>query len=89
MVVLLILLGVGGAGIWYWHMRELSKDAIELVLYGNVDVRQVELAINGTQRIAELFVEEGDRVQKGDLLAKLGTERLEYAVARATAQVER
>ena len=65
-----------------------NQDANELVVYGNVDVRQVELAINGNERIALLQVKEGDRIKKGQLLAKLETERLEYAVDRAKAQVE-
>jgi HlyD family secretion protein len=78
----------GAAAFWYLKVRPQEHDPNELIVYGNVDVRQVELAINGNERIAELLVEEGDRVSKGQLLAKLQTERLEYAVARANALVE-
>lgn len=82
-------LAIAGVAIfWYFKIRPHELRPDELIVYGNVDVRQVELAINGTERIAELLVEEGDRVSKGQLLAKLQTERLEYAVARAKALVE-
>jgi len=33
----------------------------ELLLYGNVDIRQVEPAFNDTKRVTDLLVEEGDR----------------------------
>jgi len=88
LAILACLLGAGAYGIWYWQQQQNDRDASELVVYGNVDVREVELAINGNERIGELLVEEGDRITKGDLLAKLETERFEYAVERAKAIVE-
>jgi len=87
-ILVVCLVGGAGFGIWYWQNQQNDRDAHELTVFGNVDVRQVELAINGNERIGELHVEEGDRITKGELLAKLETERLEYAVARAKAIVE-
>ncbi len=72
-IVVVGLLGTVGTGAWYWRTQQDSPDITELVVFGNVDVRQVELAINGSERIAELSVEEGDRIKKGQLLAKLET----------------
>ncbi|HEY8351349.1 MAG TPA: biotin/lipoyl-binding protein, partial [Sphingomonadales bacterium] len=43
----------------------------ELVLYGNVDIRQVELGFRVGGRIAEMRFEEGDRVTAGAVLARL------------------
>ncbi|WDQ16410.1 efflux RND transporter periplasmic adaptor subunit [Rhodopirellula sp. P2] len=82
-----VLVGIA-VGYWYWRSQQNLQESSELVLYSNVDVRQVELAINGNERIAELKVEEGDRVTTGQLLAKLNTERLEHSVARAQAIVD-
>jgi membrane fusion protein YbhG len=62
--------------------------ANELVLYGNVDIRQVALAFNGNERIADMLVQEGDKVKKGQLLATLDTLRLSHEVAQAAAQVK-
>jgi len=85
-VLLLISSAVGGG--WYWKTHQKQTDSNELTLFGNVDVRQVELAINGNERIAILHAEEGDRIKKGQLLAKLETERLEAIVDRARAMLE-
>jgi len=86
-ILVLVILGAIGVGFWLWGTNRQTEPADALVLYGNVDIRQVELAFNDTERIAELRVEEGDRVKKGLLLAKLETERFELAVARDEAQV--
>jgi len=78
-----------GAGIatllgWYWtHPRQAANT---LNLYGNVDLRQADLAFNGNERIAAVLVQEGDRVHKGEVLARLDTSRLDPQVAQAQAQ---
>ena len=59
-----------------------------LTLYGNVDVREVQLAFNASEHIAEMHALEGERVQAGQLLGQLHTEVLELGVANAEARVE-
>jgi HlyD family secretion protein len=59
-----------------------------LVLFGNVDLRQVELAFNDSERIAEVLVEEGDKVARGQILARLDTSRLKLQAVEAQAEVE-
>ena len=73
-------------GIAYWLLRPSSTPQ-EIVVYGNVDLRQVDLPFNGAERIAAVLVQEGDRVHRGQILARLDTSRLEPQVAQATAQV--
>ena len=65
-----------------------DKDQNRLVLYGNVDLRQVELSFNNSERIAEVLVQEGDKVTRGQILARLDTSRLKPQVATAEAEVE-
>jgi len=86
-VVLVIALVAGGVTL---ILRSIVRKAPakELVLYGNVDIRQVELAFNGNERIAGMTVQEGDRVRKGQLLATLDTLRLSHQVSQAEAQVK-
>ena len=70
--------------LWVFMRRDSPS---ELVLYGNVDLRQVELPFNGTERIAEVLAQEGDRVTRGQLLARLDTSRLAPQAARAEADL--
>lgn len=58
-----------------------------LLLYGNVDIREVDLGFRGGGRIAEIPVEEGARVRKGQLLAVLDQGPLADRAAQAKAQV--
>jgi HlyD family secretion protein len=86
MIVFFFALVAAGAGAtWWWNHREVPSN--ELLLYGNIDLRQVELPFNDSERIAAVLVQEGDRVQKGQVLARLDTGRLEPQVAQAEAQV--
>jgi len=70
----------------FWERSK--KDPNRLVLYGNVDLREVELSFNNSERIAEVLVQEGDRVARGQILARLDTSRLKPEVAEAEAEVE-
>lgn len=70
-----------GALLW-WYLT-LHPVRTELTLYGNVDLRQVELPFNGSERIASVLVQEGDHVRQGRLLAQLDTSRLLPQVAKA------
>lgn len=86
LLVVVVVAAVGGY--WYWSRVANGNAADRLVAYGNVDVRQVELAINGVERIAQVLVEEGDHIERGQLLATLELERFELAVQRAQARLE-
>lgn len=59
----------------------------ETQLYGNVDLRQVDLPFNDSERVAEVLVQEGDRVQRDQVLARLDTSRIDPQVARAEAEL--
>ncbi len=92
-----VLLFLGLAGWMAWHLLQPDgtvSDAV--VLYGNVDQRQVDLAFIDAERIAEVVVEEGETVRPRQVVARLETRRLrdriaesEASVAAATAALER
>jgi HlyD family secretion protein len=88
--ILILVLLVGGltAAFWFWQHRAPRAAQDRLLLFGNVDIRQVQLAFNGSERIAALLVAEGDRVKTGQLLARLDTQRLEPKAASREAQVQ-
>jgi HlyD family secretion protein len=86
LLTLLLAAGVVAAGTWWLTHRKGS--ARQLALFGNVDLRQVQLAFNNSERISAVLVQEGDRVRRGQVLARLDTSRLEPQVAQAAAQAE-
>jgi HlyD family secretion protein len=85
-IVLLIAAAVTG-GVWLWKSMHHVPTANELVLYGNVDIRQVQLAFNASERIATMLMQEGDKVGKGEMVAVLDVQRFKQSVARAEGQV--
>ncbi|MFC1974535.1 efflux RND transporter periplasmic adaptor subunit, partial [Chloroflexota bacterium] len=55
---------------------------------GNIEVsKDTELAFGSGGRVDKIYVEEGDEVSKGDILAKLETDDLELAVTQAEVTV--
>lgn len=88
LALLAVVLIAVGLGVWWWLHGRGGKDA--LTLYGNVDLRQVDLAFNDSERVTQVLVKEGDHVTPGQVLARLDTGRLlpqlEQAQALADAQ---
>jgi HlyD family secretion protein len=74
------------AAVVAWRLMERESAPKNLTLYGDVDLRQVQLSFNNSERIAAVLVQEGDRVKHGQLLARLDTARLEPQLAQAEAQ---
>ena len=85
LVIVVLLLAVCVAGYVFYKDSRADKGA--LVLYGNVDIRQVSLAFNSSERIEEMLKEEGDSVKAGEILAKLNTRPLELAIAKEKASI--
>src|SRR5271154_2362145 len=81
-VAFLLLASAAGATWWLVGRNHLPR---ELVLYGNVDLREVELAFNNSERIAAVLVQEGDHVKSGQVLARLDVRRLEPQLAESEA----
>ena len=70
---------------WYFVRQPADHDT--LVLFGNVDIRQVSLAFNGSERVAEMRVQEGDRVEAGQVIARLDIRALTLQIAEAQARI--
>lgn len=83
--VVLIALMTGGIA-FYLKRDHVPTDTLRL--YGNVDIRQIQVAFQATGRVDQLFVREGDRIKKGQLLGVLDSSRYEAAVSKAGAEAE-
>jgi len=84
-VILVVVVCAGGLAVWWAVRPRVSGD---LVLYGNVDLRQADLAFNNSERIAAVLAQEGDHVHAGDVLARLDTSRLKARVDQAQAEAD-
>ena len=89
-----ILVSIGTA--WWIAAERERKDPGILTLYGNIDVRQVNLGFRVAGRILSLAVDEGDRVKTGDIIATLdratyfaALKGAEAQLAKAQAQLEK
>jgi len=58
-----------------------------MTLYGNVEIRRVHLGFRVSGRIQEILFQEGDKVAKNDLIARLDNEPYQDSLAVADAQV--
>ncbi len=89
-IIVIAVLILAAAAVLAFVLRSGSaeEDRNRLVLYGNVDMRQVNLAFNNSERIAEVLVQEGAKVRRGEILARLDTSRLKPLAAAAVAEVQ-
>jgi len=87
LAILLIAAALAASG-WAWWQGRGHRDARTLVLHGNVDIRQISLAFDGSGRVAAVRADEGDHVKAGAVLAMLDTRALELQADEAKAQVE-
>ncbi|OZI66658.1 HlyD family efflux transporter periplasmic adaptor subunit [Bordetella genomosp. 11] len=84
-ILVVVVVAAVAAGLWWWNRSPVDPN--RLTLYGNVDIRQISLAFDGSDRIAEMSVEEGDRVRAGQVLARLDTRTLVLELDQARAEV--
>lgn len=80
--VAIVAIGAGLA----WMQRTNNDDGL-LLLYGNVDIREVQLAFRQPGRVAEMAFDEGDAVTAGTRMAALDAQPYKEALAAAEADV--
>lgn len=89
LLVSLFLIGAGmrGAGV-HWFNSTAKAPANTLTLYGNIDLREVQLAFNESGRIKGMLAQAGDTVKTGQLLASLDKRRYLADLQRAQASLD-
>ncbi len=90
-IALYVLAGVGSIFAFYAAYNAINKPKIpENFAYGNgrIEAAQINLAPKVPGRLLEIYVEEGDIVEKGQMLAKLDTTELEARWEVASAQIK-
>ncbi len=85
-VLAVVVIALGGA-LAFWQSRDRRQDDA-LRLYGNVDIREVQLAFRQPGRVMQMAFDEGDAVSAGARLAVLDAQPYSDALAAAQAQVQ-
>lgn len=85
--ILVFVVSVGFYGYQQYKKTALADNTGPLKIYGTIDIRDAALAFNEQERIAAILVEEGQRVEKGQVLAQLKTDRIEVTIAEMKAKI--
>ncbi|MGA8203501.1 MAG: secretion protein HlyD [Woeseiaceae bacterium] len=83
--VVLVLAGIAAGAYYLFESRE---DGSALTLYGNVDIREVELAFRVPGRLVAMDVDEGETVKSGQRVAQIDPQPYEDVLAAAEAGVQ-
>jgi HlyD family secretion protein len=85
-IAVLVLIGGAAAGYVFWQERQ-SEAALKgfAVANGRIEVERVAVATKYAGRVAEIRVDEGDLVKKGDVIARMDTAELQAELAEAEA----
>ena len=85
-LVLIILI----AGLCIFFYKANKKDTSnELTLFGNIEIRQVDLSFQVSGLVSKLLKEEGDTVKKGELVAVMDESDYNANFKKAEAEVDR
>ena len=87
-IALVLVLLIAGVGIFFYKTNK-KDTSNELTLYGNIEIRQVDLSFLAGGRVSKLLKEEGDTVKRGELIATLDSRDYEANYNKAMADVER
>jgi len=87
LIVVVILVALGGGGFAYWQLHQ-PPEGRGLTLYGNVEVRQVNLGFRVAGRVQTMLADEGDGVAAGQPLARLDPVPYQQELELAQAELD-
>lgn len=85
-VIAVAVAAIAGLLLW-WLLHDRDDDGV-LRLYGNVDIREVELSFRQPGRVSGMAFDEGDAVAAGDVLAQLDADPYREKLAAAQAELQ-
>ncbi|MBP3923982.1 efflux RND transporter periplasmic adaptor subunit [bacterium] len=86
-IALVLILIIIGTAVFFLTRKKENPN--QLTLYGNIEIRQVDLSFQVSGIIEKMLKEEGDSVKKGELLAILDARDYKSNLEKATAEVEK
>jgi HlyD family secretion protein len=88
MFIIVFVISAGFLGYRYYQKSDQPNEDGILKIYGSIDIRDAALAFNEQERIIQVLVEEGVRVEKGQLLARLDDKRLRAEMAEVASRIQ-
>jgi len=73
-LIIILILAAAGGGVWVFRGGKAPDD--RLVLSGNIELTEVNIAFKTAGRLVERTVDEGDGVKKGQVIARLDRDQL-------------
>lgn len=89
LVVLAVLLAAGAAAFWWWRNQAPELPAGIAQGNGRIEAEPIDIASKYAGRVQELRVDEGDRVEAGQVLAVLESTETEEMLREAEADLRR
>jgi HlyD family secretion protein len=71
LIILILLIAILAGAYYAYTLRQRQAEKNVLTLFGNVDIRQVDLGFQVSGRVSKMLFEEGDLVHPGDLVGVL------------------
>lgn len=87
-IIPVLLAAIIAGGAFYFQKEKEREPSNILTLYGNIDIRQIQLAFHDTGRITRLLVQEGARVRAGEPVGEMDPVRYEAEVRRLEAELD-
>jgi HlyD family secretion protein len=87
LVLLVFVGGMGGGAYWYFYRQE-DKPSNEIRISGNIETTEAQIAFKIAGRVEQRLLDEGQLVEKGQLIATLDTSDLQCNVDLRKAEVQ-
>jgi len=86
-IVVIVLVAIAVFLVWRAYFQKKGEEGV-LLLSGNLEVTEANVGFKISGRVTELAVDEGDHVQKGQVLARLDDAELASKVAEGRAALK-
>src|SRR5580700_4033223 len=87
-IPIVIVLAAAGAAAMYAFHGTAAKPDNRLMVSGNIELTEINIAFKTAGRLIERSVDEGDNVKKGQIIARLDRDQLVAERAREVAALQ-
>ena len=87
-VIALAAAASAGGGYYWWRLHQTGLPAGIVFSNGRLEAEEIDIDAKFPERVAQLLVDEGDVVQRGQIVARMDTRDVEASLKKAQAQVE-